>query len=132
MRPSFAGSKLRRLHAAGRPPGQPYISIIRYAGDNLQRYCVKPSEREPVLLARELHVAAVDAKAQSCPRADGNQHGVALAQIADVETANEVGLALARGEALVQLLAVEQIVDQNEGAGSIGARVEADRRAGPL
>src|SRR3546814_15079493 len=33
---------------------------------------------------------------------------------------------------LVEILAVEEIIDENEGIGRVGARVETDRRSGPV
>src|SRR3989344_9412896 len=91
-----------------------------------------PSERDEVPLAGEFHVTGIDAEAQAQPHAHRDQHHIAAAQIAGVEPADQIGRALTRAEALVQVLGVVEIVDQHEGIAGIGPGIETDRRAGPV
>src|SRR3546814_6229893 len=44
----------------------------------------------------------------------------------------QIGGAFARRVTLVEILAVEKIIDEDEGVGRIGTRVETDRRSGPV
>src|SRR3546814_13637395 len=54
---------------------------------------------------------------------------LAAPHIGGVETAHQIGGAFAGGEALVEVLGVEEVIDENEGVARIGARVEPDRRS---
>lgn len=90
------------------------------------------SEGHPALFFAEFHIADIGAEPRADADADRDQHHVAAAQIARVEAADEIGGAFARRIAFVEILAVEQIVDQHEGVARVGARVEADRGAGPV
>src|SRR3546814_1909550 len=57
---------------------------------------------------------------------------IAAPHIGGVETAHQIGGAFAGGEALVEVLGVEEVIDENEGVARIGARVETDRRSRPI
>src|SRR3546814_21159176 len=57
---------------------------------------------------------------------------LAAPHIGGVETAHQIGGAFAGGEALVEVLGVEEVIDENEGVARIGARVETDRRSRPI
>src|SRR3546814_16578727 len=57
---------------------------------------------------------------------------LAAPHIGGVETAHQIGGAFAGGEALVEVLGVEEVIDENAGVARIGARVETDRRSRPI
>src|SRR3546814_2693041 len=77
-------------------------------------------------------MADVGAEPRADADADRDQHHIVAAQVARVEAADQIGGALARRVTLVEILAVEEIIDENEGIGRVGARVETDRRSGPV
>jgi hypothetical protein len=107
----------------GRPEGRPFSPcLVRPGGLKWQ----------PALLLRKLHIADIGAEPQPGTDADRDEHNIAAAQIARVEPAHQIGNALARGEAAVQIFGVVKIIDQHKGAARIGTRVETDRRAGPV
>ncbi len=90
------------------------------------------SEWQPILFLAELHIADVRAEPCADADADRDEHDVAAAQIARVEAADQIGGAFARRITLVEVLAVEEVIDEDEGVAGIGAGVETDRRAGPI
>src|SRR5687767_11786109 len=96
------------------------------------RMTAAPSERQPAVALGEAHVAGVDAQPEADAEPDRDQHHVAAPQILGGEAADEIGVALGAGEALEQLLAVVEVVDQHEHLVGVAAEVEADRRAGPV
>src|SRR5690606_11809846 len=78
------------------------------------------------------HVAGVHAEPQTRSGTDRDEHDVALAQIARVEPAYQVGRAFAGWVALVEFFGIVEVVDQHEGAARVRPGVEADRRPGPV
>jgi hypothetical protein len=81
---------------------------------------------------REAHVPGVDAQPQPHAEPHRDQHHVAAAQIARVESADHIGIALRARIAAEQALAVVEIVDEDEDLRGRCARVEPDRRPGPV
>ncbi|VXC87459.1 hypothetical protein SPHINGOT1_220010 [Sphingomonas sp. T1] len=80
----------------------------------------------------DVHVPDVHARTPADAEADRDQHDVAAAEIGRGESADEIEPALDRGEALVELLGVVEVVDQHEDLVRVAADVEADRRPGPV
>src|SRR3546814_6729749 len=85
-----------------------------------------------LLLVREFHVADIDAGAHADAQPHRDQHDVARTKVRGGKAADEIEVALARREALEQLLAVVEVVDQHEHLVRVAADIEADRRAGPI
>src|SRR3546814_10715235 len=83
------------------------------------------------MLVREFHVADIDAGAHADAQPHRDQHDVARTKVRGGKAADEIEVALARREALEQLLAVVEVVDQHEHLVRVAADIEADRRAGP-
>src|SRR3546814_10324122 len=74
----------------------------------------------------------MDAGAQADAQPNREQHDVARTNVRGGKAADEIEVALARREALEQLLAVVEVVDQHEHLVRVAADIEADRRAGPI
>src|SRR3546814_2612347 len=74
----------------------------------------------------------MDAGAHADAQPHRDQHDVARTKVRGGKAADEIEVALARREALEQLLAVVEVVDQHEHLVRVAADIEADRRAGPI
>src|SRR3546814_2783924 len=83
----------------------------------------RSSEGQPILFLAKFHIADVGAEPRADADADRDQHHIVAAQVARVEAADQIGGALARRVTLVEILAVEEIIDENEGIGRVGDQI---------
>src|SRR5690606_40400503 len=100
---TYAGSALRRESPVSAPG-----SAASCPDQSLRR-----SEGQPAPLFSEVHIADIGAQPHAHTHTDGNEHHLTPAQIARVEATNEIGRALASGIAMIEVLAVVEIIDEH-------------------
>ena len=123
---------LPRLHGRAQPGEGVDARILAAARETRPAVPVERAPRRwlaPLGVAASLVVAAGLVWQQLPPAAAPTaQQEIALG----LQAADDVGRAFACRKALVELLAVVEVVDQHEHLVGVGAEIEADRRPGPV
>ena len=111
--------------ATGNPAAAPEL-FRNYRWATRRAPFAKLSKRQPALLLGKLHVTRIDAQPQPCTHPYGYEHYVALAHITRRKTADHIGLTFTRRIPLVKLLAIVEVVNQDERAARVGPRIKSD------